>query len=85
MFTFLGHVQIAQVPDRNEPDTVGEIDYKYVFSLLEKHNYNDYIGLEYKPRAGSVEGLDWINRFGYNLWLNYYRNKTYIRFLFNNL
>lgn len=67
-FSFTGHIQIAQVPDRNEPDTVGEIDYKYLFSLLEKCGYNKYIGLEYKPRAGTVEGLKWLNHFGYALW-----------------
>ncbi|XP_014217615.1 putative hydroxypyruvate isomerase [Copidosoma floridanum] len=64
---YIGHIQVAQVPDRNEPDTVGEIDYKYVFSLLEKHGYNDYIGLEYKPRTSSSDGLMWIKSFGYNL------------------
>ena len=67
MQLILGHVQIAQVPDRSEPDTIGEIDYRYVFSLLEKHGYNDYIGLEYKPRASSLEGLKWIKNFGYTL------------------
>ncbi|XP_020706690.1 putative hydroxypyruvate isomerase isoform X2 [Athalia rosae] len=64
---YLGHVQIAQVPDRHEPDTAGEIDYRYIFSLLEKEGYNDYIGLEYKPKAGSAEGLKWIKNFGYTL------------------
>lgn len=60
-----GHIQVAQVPDRNEPDTMGEIDYKYVFTLLEKLNYNDYIGLEYKPKTNSMDGLKWINRLGF--------------------
>lgn len=64
---YLGHIQVAQVPNRNEPDTPGEIDYKYVFSLLEKEGYNGYIGLEYKPKTSSLEGLKWIKRFGYSL------------------
>lgn len=64
---FTGHVQIAQVPDRHEPDTAGELDYRYIFSLLEKEGYNGYIGLEYRPKAGSAEGLKWIKNFGYAL------------------
>jgi hydroxypyruvate isomerase len=46
---------------------MGEIDYRYVLSLLERHGYKDYIGLEYKPRSSTVEGLKWISRFGYSL------------------
>ncbi|XP_046422562.1 putative hydroxypyruvate isomerase isoform X1 [Neodiprion fabricii] len=64
---YLGHVQVAQVPDRHEPDTAGELNYRYVFSLLEKEGYKDYIGLEYRPKAGSAEGLKWIKNFGYTL------------------
>lgn len=57
---------MAQVPDRHEPDTAGEIDYMYIFSLLEKEGYDDYVGLEYTPKAGTSEGLKWIKRFGFN-------------------
>lgn len=63
---FSGHVQIAQVPDRNEPDTPGEIDYQYVLSLLEKEGYEDYVGLEYKPKTSTFEGIKWIRRFGFS-------------------
>uniref|UniRef100_A0A0C9QZ82 Gip_1 protein n=2 Tax=Fopius arisanus TaxID=64838 RepID=A0A0C9QZ82_9HYME len=66
-FNYLGHVQVAQVPDRHEPDTSGELDYRYIFSVLEGLGYTGYIGLEYKPRTKSVEGLGWINKFGYSL------------------
>ena len=45
----LGHMQIAQVPERGEPDSPGEINYDYVFSVLEKAGYQGWIGLEYKP------------------------------------
>lgn len=64
---FVGHIQIAQVPDRHEPDTSGEIDYKYVLSLLETAGYNGYIGLEYRPKLSTVEGLKWIRTYGYTL------------------
>lgn len=43
------HVQIAQVPDRNEPDSAGELNYSFLFSTLEKHGYQGYVGCEYKP------------------------------------
>lgn len=49
MQTFSGHVQIAQVPGRNEPDSAGELNYSYLFNTLEEHGYQGYIGCEYKP------------------------------------
>jgi len=55
------------VPDRHEPDTSGEIDYKYVLSLLETMGYTGYIGLEYRPKSLTVEGLNWIKKYGYTL------------------
>ncbi|EZA56442.1 hypothetical protein DMN91_009736 [Ooceraea biroi] len=67
LLPYTAHIQIAQVPDRHEPDTPGEIDYKYVFSLLERHNYAGYIGLEYRPKLSTVEGLSWIKKYGYTL------------------
>lgn len=63
----VGHVQIAQVPDRHEPDTPGEINYKYVLSLLEQEGYDGYVGLEYSPKNSSLEGLSWIEKYGYKL------------------
>ncbi|XP_014232286.1 putative hydroxypyruvate isomerase isoform X2 [Trichogramma pretiosum] len=62
---YIGHVQVAQVPHRGEPDTKGEIDYAYVFRLLEEHDYKDYIGLEYKPKTTTETGLKWIQRLGF--------------------
>ncbi|XP_034237753.1 putative hydroxypyruvate isomerase [Thrips palmi] len=63
----IGHVQVAQVPLRGEPNTGGEIDYSYVFSLLKKINYTGWIGLEYKPSVTTVEGLKWVNEMGFKL------------------
>lgn len=48
---FVGHMQIAQIPDRHEPDSEGEVNYSYIFSLLEKLGYEGYIGLEYTPQG----------------------------------
>ncbi|KAI4500066.1 hypothetical protein M0802_004936 [Mischocyttarus mexicanus] len=67
LLPFVGHIQIAQVPHRHEPDTDGEIDYKYILSLLENKGYQGYIGLEYSPKANTVDGLSWIAKFGYSL------------------
>lgn len=62
---YTGHIQIAQVPNRNEPNTNGEIEYKYLLSTIEPLGYNDWIGLEYKPAEESIKGLTWIKEFGY--------------------
>ncbi|XP_076163416.1 hydroxypyruvate isomerase-like protein Gip [Ptiloglossa arizonensis] len=67
LLPYIGHVQIAQVPDRNEPDTPGEIDYKYVLSILNREGYNGYVGLEYHPKLSSIEGLNWVQTYGYTL------------------
>lgn len=64
---YIGHVQVAQVPHRNEPDTPGEINYKYVIDALNAAGYTDWIGLEYKPKDDAVHGLKWIHQFGYSL------------------
>ncbi|KTG07283.1 hypothetical protein cypCar_00045122 [Cyprinus carpio] len=45
-----GHIHIAQVPDRHEPDSDGELSFSNLFKLLEELDYQDYIGWEYKPQ-----------------------------------
>ncbi|XP_076618192.1 hydroxypyruvate isomerase-like protein Gip [Colletes latitarsis] len=67
LLPYIGHVQIAQVPDRHEPDTPGEVDYKYILTILEKEGYSGYVGLEYHPKSSSIEGLNWIQKYGYKL------------------
>lgn len=64
-FSFL--LQIAQTPFRHEPDTEGEVNLHYVLKTLEQYGYNDWIGCEYRPLKGTVEGLKWIKDFGYEL------------------
>jgi len=66
-FDHIGHVQIAQAPGRNEPDTKGEIDFKSIFSFLESMKYSGWIGLEYKPMTNTQAGLKWIEGMGYSL------------------
>jgi 2-dehydrotetronate isomerase len=55
----IGHVQIAAVPSRAEPDE-GEIDYKHICRFLDGLGYEGWIGAEYKPRARTEDGLDWL-------------------------
>ncbi|KAM9797067.1 putative hydroxypyruvate isomerase [Syngnathus typhle] len=59
----LGHVQVAQVPGRNEPDSEGEINYNYIFSMLEALGYRGYVGCEYKPLGSTQEGLGWLKDY----------------------
>ena len=57
----IGHVQIADVPGRNEPGT-GEINYPYVFRRLDELGYRGWVGCEYRPAGGAaatVAGLGW--------------------------
>jgi hydroxypyruvate isomerase len=44
----IGHVQVADSPGRGEPGT-GEINYAFVFGVLEELGYDGYVGLEYNP------------------------------------
>lgn len=53
------HVQIASVPGRHEPD-VEELNYPFLFQELERLGYAGFIGCEYRPRAGTLEGLGWF-------------------------
>lgn len=55
----VGHLQIAGVPDRSEPD-VGEVNYPYLFELIDALGYAGHIGCEYRPRAGTTAGLGWL-------------------------
>lgn len=67
LLPFVGHIQIAQVPDRHEPNSDGEINFKYIFQLLQNYNYDGWIGCEYFPQADTVKGLNWIQEFGLSL------------------
>ncbi len=55
----IAHVQVADNPGRNEPG-MGEINYRYVFAALDRLGYDGYVGCEYKPKAGTSEGLGWM-------------------------
>ncbi|AKZ62766.1 hydroxypyruvate isomerase [Herbaspirillum hiltneri N3] len=56
--SLIRHVQLADNPGRFEPGT-GEINYRFLFRYLDEIGYQGWIGCEYKPKAGTVEGLGW--------------------------
>ncbi|MFS2223588.1 HPr family phosphocarrier protein [Pantoea sp. B65] len=56
------HIQIASAPHRHEPDE-GEINYPWLFNLLDEIGYSGWIGCEYFPRAATTDGLQWFNAF----------------------
>lgn len=55
----IGHIQIAGVPERHEPDT-GEINYPYLFALMDELGYAGWVGCEYRPKGGTSAGLGWM-------------------------
>jgi len=58
----IAHMQIAGNPNRTEPDQ-GEINYAYLFPLIDRLGYQGWIGAEYKPVKTTVEGLGWLRQF----------------------
>ena len=55
----IAHVQLADNPGRNEPGT-GEINYPFLFELLDREGYAGWVGCEYKPKGATIEGLGWL-------------------------
>ncbi len=62
----IGHIQIAAVPSRAEPDE-GEISYSHVLAEMDRLDYKGWVGCEYKPRAGTEAGLGWMKEAGFPL------------------
>lgn len=54
------HVQVAQVPDRTEPDQ-GQIDFPDFFAQLDADGYQGWVAAEYGPRSTTAAGLGWLN------------------------
>ena len=57
----VGHLQIAGVPLRHEPDE-GEVHYPYLFDVIDELGYDGWIGCEYRPAAATSAGLGWLRR-----------------------
>ena len=55
----VGHLQVAGVPARREPDE-GEVCYPHLFERIDSLGWAGWVGCEYRPAAGTSEGLDWF-------------------------
>ena len=60
----VGHIQIAGVPERHEPDANNELNYPFLLDLIDRLGYQGWVGCEYRPRAaaqvgGTRQGLVW--------------------------
>ena len=63
-FDVIGHVQVAGVPGRREPDAAQEVHYPYLFGVLDELGYEGWVGCEYRPAAGTLAGLGWARPYG---------------------
>ena len=55
----VGHIQIASVPERHEPDE-GELNYAHLFKIIDDAGYDGWVGCEYRPRGVTEDGLKWL-------------------------
>ena len=59
----VGHVQIAAVPSRAEPDE-GEVNFAVILAELDAAGYSGWVGVEYRPRGRTEDGLGWAKLYG---------------------
>ncbi|HXW25624.1 MAG TPA: TIM barrel protein, partial [Xanthobacteraceae bacterium] len=59
----IGHVQIAAVPSRQEPDE-GEVNYPAIYEALDRVGYAGWVACEYRPRGRTEDGLGWGRAWG---------------------
>jgi hydroxypyruvate isomerase len=59
LMPIIGHVQIASVPSRHEPDEE-ELNYPFLFAELDRLGYEGFVGCEYRPASGTENGLGWF-------------------------
>ena len=60
---YVRHMQIAGVPGRTPPDR-GEINYPYLFQLVDDLGYTGWIGCEFRCGEPTAGGLRWARNFG---------------------
>ncbi|MGH8720399.1 MAG: 2-oxo-tetronate isomerase [Burkholderiales bacterium] len=58
----IGHLQLADVPDRHEPGT-GEINFDFLLAHIDRLGYQGWMGCEYIPKGDTVAGLAWAKRY----------------------
>ncbi|MEM6663708.1 MAG: 2-oxo-tetronate isomerase [Pseudomonadota bacterium] len=59
LIPYIFHIQLAGVPDRQEPDQ-GELNISHIFKVLEDLGYQGWIGCEYRPKGKTEDGLGWF-------------------------
>src|SRR4030081_3599290 len=62
MMPIVGHVQIASIPSRNEPDGE-ELNYPFLFDELDRLAAPVFVGCEYNPRGKTTDGLGWFKPY----------------------
>jgi hydroxypyruvate isomerase len=62
MMPIIGHIQIASIPSRNEPDGE-ELNYPFLFAELDRLGYGGFVGCEYHPRGKTTDGLAWFKPY----------------------
>jgi len=62
MMPIIGHMQIASIPSRHEPDGE-ELNYPFVFAELDRLGYGGFVGCEYNPRGKTTAGLAWFKPY----------------------
>jgi len=66
MMPMIGHVQIASIPSRHEPDGE-ELNYPFIFAELDRLGYGGFVGCEYNPRSRTADGLGWFKPYAREL------------------
>jgi hydroxypyruvate isomerase len=59
----VGHVQVASVPARHEPDE-GEVNYPAILAEIDRLGYAGLVAAEYRPRGNTEAGLGWARPYG---------------------
>jgi hydroxypyruvate isomerase len=62
MMPIIGHIQIASIPSRHEPDDE-ELNYPFLFAELDRLGYQGFVGCEYNPRGKTTDGLAWFKPY----------------------
>ena len=62
MMPIIGHIQLASIPSRHEPDGE-ELNYPFLFDELDRLGYTGFVGCEYNPRGKTVDGLGWFKPY----------------------
>jgi hydroxypyruvate isomerase len=62
MMPVIGHIQIASIPSRHEPDEE-ELNYPFLFAEIDRLGYGGFVGCEYNPRGKTTDGLGWFEPY----------------------